>query len=283
VTQRRSLIALLALGSAAAVVSCGSTDESALTTSTTTAASRGTPASGGPPAPDEVEDGGVRGDEHARARVLLVRGGDVTFVGLSSRELRCLDTGADAGAGCPGNLQFSGTVIIRGASMSLFAHPGGGAGDGGIGEVEDGGVVGVPDGGGSGTPDGGVAGGPLDARDALLFAVHSHLFLPAGETGDGGVPVTGADGGTAGGSAARLRGGRIVLVIGRGSDADAGVVEDGGVPGTVVDGGVPEAVDGGPSTGPGSGSRVLRHIRDVRFEGSTLHFQARPTERTDGG
>lgn len=268
-TQRRSLIALLALGSAAAVVSCGSTDESALSTPTTTAA--GIPASGGPPASDEVEDGGVRGDEHARARVLLVRGGDVTFVGLSSRELRCLDTAADAGAGCPGNFPFSGTVIIRGASMSLLAHPGG---DGGVGGVDDGGVVGVPDAGGSGTPDGGVAGGPLDARDALLFAAHSHLFLPTGETGDAGVPVTGADGGTAVGSSARLRGGRMVLVIGRRSSADGGVVEDGGVPGTV---------DGGPSAGPGSGSRVLRQIRDVRFDGATLHFQARPTEHADGG
>ncbi|MGZ3447911.1 MAG: hypothetical protein ACXU88_19665 [Myxococcaceae bacterium] len=262
-TQRRSLIALLALGSAAAVVSCGSTDESALSTST--AASHATPASGG--APDEVEDGGVRGDEHARARVLLVRGGDVTFVGLSPRELRCLGTAADAGAVCPGNFPFSGTVIIRGASMSLLAHPGGGGGDGG---VDDGGVVGVPDGGGSGTPDGGTAGGPLDARDGLLFAVHSHLFLPTGETGDAGVPVTGADGGTSVGSSARLRGGRLVLVIGGASGADGGVVEDGGVPGTV---------DGGS----GSGSRVLRHIRDVRFDGATLHFQARPTEPADGG
>ena len=271
-TQRRSLIALLALGSAAAVVSCGSTDESALPTSTTTAASRGSPASGGLSAPDEVEDGGVRGDEHARARVLVVRGGDVTFVGLSSRELRCLDPAADGGAGCPGNFPFSGTIIIRDASLSLLAHPRGGAGDGGVGGVDDGGVVGVPDGGGSGTPDGGVVGGPLDARDALLFAVHSHLFLPGGETGDAGVPVTGADGGATVGSSARLRGGHIVLVIGRGSGADGGVIEDGGIPGTV---------DGGPSPGPRS--RVLRQIRDVRFDGATLHFQGRPTERPDGG
>lgn len=275
-TQRRSLIALLALGSTVAVVSCGSTDEAGPSTSTATAAFHGSPASGGPPAPapDEVEDGGVRGDEHARARVLLVRGGDVTFVGLSPRELRCLGTAADAGAGCPGNFPFSGTVIIRGASLSLLAHPGqrggdGGVDDGGVGS-DDGGVVGVPDGGGSGTPDGGITGGPLDARNGLLIAVHAHLFLPTGETGDAGIPVTGADGGTAVGSSARLRGGRLVLVLGGASGADGGVVEDGGVPGTI---------DGGS----GSGSRVVRHIRDVRFDGATLHFQGGPTEPTDGG
>lgn len=245
--QRRSLIALLALGSTAAVVSCGGTDLPAPATSSAAVFSDG--ADGGTSPGDEDEDGGVHeGHGRLHARVLLVRGGTATFIGLSPRVSRCLPGDPDAGEGCPERIGFSGSVIVEGAAISVLGRR--------TPESDDGGTVGEADGGSTGIP--------IDAHQALVLAEHSRLVLPRAENGDGGIPGTTPDGGVSSGISARLHGGRIVVVLGTNSGGDAGVVEDGGVSG-------------------GGGSRTLRHIRDIRFEGSVLRFVPGPTHNPDGG
>jgi hypothetical protein len=275
VAQRRSLIALLILGSVAAIVSCGGTDAAPPGTSSTAAVSGAGTDGGTGSTGDEDEDGGVpehHGHGRLHARALLVRGGTATFIGLSPREIRCIRDQALGSRGCPGTINFSGSVIIEGATFSVLGRrhhvdgDGGtvGEGDGGTVGEGDGGTVGEGDGGTVGEPDGGTTGGPIDAHQGVIRAEHSHLVVPQTESGDAGVPGTTPDGGVTGEISARLHGGRIVVVLGTSSAGDGGVVEDGGVTG-------------------GGGSLTLRHIRDVRFEGSVVRFVPGPTHDPDAG
>ena len=255
--QRRSLIALLILGSVAAVVSCDGTDATAPGKSSTAAVSSDGTDGGSSSPGDEDEDGGVHeGHGRLHARVLLVRGGTATFIGLSPRDIRCIRADADGGRGCPDTIKFSGSVVIEGATFSVLGrrHP----------VDDDGGTVGEQDGGTVGDQDGGTTGVPIDAHQGVIRAEHSHLVLPQIENGDAGVPGTIPDGGVSGGTSVRLHGGRIVVVLGTSSGGDAGVVEDGGVTG-------------------GGGSLTLRHVRDVRFEGSVVRFVPAPTHDPDAG
>lgn len=245
VAQRRFLIALLAVGSTTAFISCGSTDESSVQGGSS-ASVLGRPL-GGP-------DGGSDDWGLHFGRLLLVRGGEVTFVGVA-RAPRCTSTDGDAGA-CPDQQRFFGSVIIRGAHLTVLRGLGG-AGD-------DGGVAGAP-----GGDDGGVS----PPRNALLFVEGSSLVLSGpGSSGDGGVVTGGGDAGAnPPGSSALLSGGRIFALLGRAQDGDGGVPgAPGGDGGVLADGGVPFP------------SAFLR-VGAVRIEQATIHFRRLPGDDADAG
>jgi hypothetical protein len=239
------------LGSLAGMASCGATDEGALNPSV--GSTQAAPGQGD-------DDGGATGEDAGstgatRGRTLLVQGGDVTFVGFDETRRRCTDD--DGGVQCTHQARFSGTLIIRGAQLSLL--PGLQDGDGGvIASGDDAGVTGAPGGDDGGVGVGGDGDGGIPSpRNALVRVDGAVLTFGPQADGDAGVgaPPDG-DGGSSGtAGSAELRGGRMVVLLPREVDGDGGVGF------------------GGRFDERGRRRELVRHVRAVVIQGAVFHLR----------